>query len=134
MVAFAANSVLNRAALQEVQIGPLPFALIRVAAGAVTLAILAQVRTPGWLGRMTLSGVASLTLYLVAFSVAYISLDAGAGALILFAGVQVTMFAGAIISGEAGTCPSLDWRRSCIDRARLDVMAGRWGACLCGMV
>ena len=36
----------------------------------------------------------------VAFSFAYVKLDAGLGALILFGGVQITMFAGAVIKGE----------------------------------
>ncbi|MFW5641741.1 MAG: DMT family transporter, partial [Roseicyclus sp.] len=45
-------------------------------------------------------GALGLALYLVGFSVAYVSLDAGIGALILFGGVQVTMFAGAVLGGE----------------------------------
>lgn len=101
MLAFAANSVLNRAALVGGDIGPLPFALIRVLAGAVILAALASATSgTAWLRRMTLGGVVSLALYLVGFSAAYLSLDAGAGALILFAGVQVTMFGGALWAGE----------------------------------
>jgi hypothetical protein len=37
----------------------------------------------------------------VGFSTAYIAIDAGIGALILFGGVQLTMFAGAVLAGEA---------------------------------
>jgi drug/metabolite transporter (DMT)-like permease len=37
----------------------------------------------------------------VGFSVAYLAIDAGIGALILFGGVQLTMFAGAVLAGEA---------------------------------
>jgi drug/metabolite transporter (DMT)-like permease len=37
---------------------------------------------------------------MLGFSFAYLTLDAGLGALILFAGVQVTMFAGAALGGE----------------------------------
>ena len=41
-----------------------------------------------------------MALYILGFSFAYIWLDAGLGALILFGGVQITMFAGAIWAGE----------------------------------
>ncbi len=51
MVAFAANSILNRAALSGNHVGSLDFALLRVASGAAMLALLAG-RTGGrrWLG------------------------------------------------------------------------------------
>lgn len=109
MVAFAANSVLNRAAVSGGDIHPLEFAWIRVLSGALALALLVLVRN----GRLSLSvpnrgaGVLSLALYLLAFSAAYISLDAGAGALILFGGVQVTMFAGAVLMREP--VPATRW-------------------------
>ena len=96
MVAFAANSLLNRVAVGSGEIGAMPFALVRVIAGAVVLALLARARPK-------LSNIAPalwLTLYLVGFSLAYLALNAGVGALILFAGVQVTMLAGAVIGGE----------------------------------
>jgi drug/metabolite transporter (DMT)-like permease len=41
------------------------------------------------------------------FSFAYLSLDAGVGALLLFGGVQITMFAGALIANER--VPALKW-------------------------
>ena len=44
MVAFAANSLLNRWAVSGGLIAPLPFALIRVAAGALVLGVLARAR------------------------------------------------------------------------------------------
>ena len=109
MTAFAANSVLNRAALAGEEIDPLGFAWWRVASGAVALAILVAIRDRrlSLLGSRRVTGVLSLTLYLVAFSVAYVALDAGMGALILFGGVQVTMFAGAVMTGER--VPTLRW-------------------------
>ncbi len=109
MVAFAANSVLNRAALAGSQIDPYGFAALRTASGAVALAALVLVRDRGLAlgGPYRLAGVLSLTLYMLAFSVAYLALDAGAGALILFGGVQVTMFAGALIAREP--VPVLRW-------------------------
>lgn len=101
LIAFAANSVLTRAALQVDAIDPSAFAVIRVAAGAVMLMLIATVRSeavPMW-GPGRFVGVASLVVYLIGFSLAYLSLDAGLGALILFATVQVTMLAAARISG-----------------------------------
>ncbi len=107
MAAFAANSVLNRMAVGGELIGPVAFALIRLAAGAGALALLVGLRRlgsggavwPGMQGRV--AGVLGLVTYLFGFSFAYIRLDAGIGALILFGMVQITMFAGALWSGEA---------------------------------
>lgn len=96
MLAFAANSLLNRAAVGGGQIGAMPFAVIRVLAGALVLGLLARARPT----RANLAPALWLTLYLVGFSLAYAALDAGIGALILFAGVQVTMLAGAVALGE----------------------------------
>lgn len=96
MVAFAANSLLNRAAVAGGLIEALPFALIRVGAGALVLGLMARARP----GRANLLPALWLTLYLLGFSLAYRGLDAGIGALILFAGVQVTMLAGAVLGGE----------------------------------
>lgn len=102
MLAFAANSVLNRMAVGAGWIAPLDFAVVRVVAGAVTLAALVGLRGgvlwPGWRGRGP--GVFGLVVYLVGFSLAYLDLGAGVGALILFGSVQVTMFAGAVMARE----------------------------------
>ncbi|MEO0829695.1 MAG: DMT family transporter [Pseudomonadota bacterium] len=102
MVAFAANSVLNRLALADGAIGPAEFAGVRVVAGAVTLMILAGRAGPTALSewRVRIVPTLALVLYLITFSAAYIALDAGAGALILFGAVQVTMFGGALVAGE----------------------------------
>lgn len=102
MVAFAANSILNRAALTEAGMGPAAFALIRLAAGAAMLSLLV-LRRSGSLALMAPGrwiGAGSLALYIYGFSFAYLSLDAGVGALILFGGVQLTMFAWAVAGGE----------------------------------
>jgi drug/metabolite transporter (DMT)-like permease len=102
MLACAANSVLNRMAVGAGAIDPVVFAVLRLGSGAVVLAVLLMLRRgviwPGWHGRGP--GVAGLLIYLFGFSVAYLSLDAGTGALILFGVVQVTMFAGARAAGE----------------------------------
>lgn len=102
MLAFAANSVLNRMALTEAGMGPAAFAVIRVAAGAMMLGALVMARG-GW-ARLSpkLNAVNALALaaYMLGFSYAYVSLDAGFGALILFGGVQITMFAGSVLGGD----------------------------------
>lgn len=98
MTAFAANSLLNRAALAGGLIEPMPFALIRVIAGALVLALL--VREWPRFGRAQWAAAAALSAYLIGFSLAYTALDAGIGALILFGLVQVTMLAGALAGGE----------------------------------
>lgn len=100
MVAFAANSVLNRLALIDPAMGPAAFAAIRLVAGALALTALVWLRKGGGGLRPTIAGTGGLALYVIGFSFAYVTLDAGAGALILFGGVQVTMFAGAVLARE----------------------------------
>jgi len=95
MLAFAANSLLNRAGVEHGGIGPMEFALVRVAGGALVLAALVAMRggrLPLW-QRGRVLGAVSLTAYMIGFSGAYLALDAGLGALILFGVVQVSMFA-----------------------------------------
>jgi drug/metabolite transporter (DMT)-like permease len=58
---------------------------------------------PGGAGRAV--GSAALLTYLFGFSIAYLSLPAGVGALILFGMVQITMFAGAVLAREAVPLP-----------------------------
>ncbi len=95
MCAFAANSILNRLAIDSGAADPAGFAVVRVLAGAAVLAALVFLRG----GRLPLGntrrivGAGSLSLYMIGFSIAYLTLDAGLGALILFGVVQITMFA-----------------------------------------
>ena len=103
MAAFAANSVLNRLGVAAFGMDPVLFAVIRVAAGVAMLWLLVLAQGGRWPGggwRHRISGAASLALYMAGFSLAYLTLDAGVGALILFGGVQITMFAGAALAGE----------------------------------
>jgi len=102
MVAFAANSLLNRLALSAGEIGPAGFASVRVATGAFVLVLLLALRDRSipHPQRPNLAAIASLATYMLGFSFAYVSMDAGLGALILFGGVQITMFVGALIEGE----------------------------------
>ncbi len=103
MVAFAANSLLNRAALLDGETGPAAFAALRMVSGAVCLCALVWLRparTAEPSNGIRLIGAGSLALYMLGFSFAYVALDAGVGALILFGVVQVTMFAGGLAGGE----------------------------------
>ena len=103
LTAFAANSLLNRAALVNDLIGPGEFATLRVAAGALTLFVLLAVSRQSWPRPPTIDikAVLGLAAYMVGFSFAYVRLDAGLGALILFGTVQVAMFAAALKAGES---------------------------------
>ena len=100
MIAFGANSVLTRAGVDLYGMDPVGFALVRTGAGAAVLGALVLLRGGGWARPRSLSPL-WLALYMVGFSWAYRTLDAGVGALILFGGVQVTMFAGALLAAEA---------------------------------
>lgn len=103
MVAFAANSVLNRAALDGTETGPASFAALRLAAGALVLSLIVAASSGVATLRPTREawpGVITLALYMLGFSFAYVSLPSGIGALILFGGVQLTMFAGAALARE----------------------------------
>ncbi|MBS1787036.1 MAG: DMT family transporter [Acidobacteria bacterium] len=103
LVAFAANSILCRLALGANLIDPVLFTALRLVSGAVALTIVSDVlpesQSPKGKGGDWVSGFA-LFAYAIAFSLAYVSLGAGTGALILFGTVQVTMIGAALKSGE----------------------------------
>lgn len=97
---LAANSLLTRAGVLD-GTDPLAFAAIRVASGAVVLAALAARRGVPLAGARRWGAAAALLIYLLGFSLAYRSLDAGLGALILFATVQIGLFGIGLTRGEA---------------------------------
>jgi drug/metabolite transporter (DMT)-like permease len=103
MIAFAANSLLTRGALGHDLIDAPSFTIIRLVAGAVMLAVLLQARRsrrPGpaqsgaWLSALWLAG------YAVGFTLAYVRIGAGVGALLLFGAVQATMIGVGVVKGE----------------------------------
>ena len=100
MLAFAANSLLCRMALQRTGIDPASFTAVRLVAGAAVLALLvgprkrAPERAGSWVSAL------ALFVYAAAFSFAYASLPAGTGALLLFGAVQVTMIGRGLWRGE----------------------------------
>ncbi len=103
MFAFAANSVLARLAFATAHAEPLSYTGIRLASGAVVLAALLWLRrAPG--APVTIGGswraAAALFGYALAFSIAYILLGAGTGALILFASVQIGILGWAVFRGD----------------------------------
>ena len=101
LIAFAANSILARMALIETAIDPVSFTTLRIISGAIVLWLIVRARSPaaaaggGWLPGLALLG------YALAFSLAYLSLTAATGALILFGSVQITMIGWALARGEA---------------------------------
>ncbi len=103
MTFFAANSVLARAALREGLTDAGTFTAVRLLAGAVMLAVVIGLRRES-MQAVQASGswapAVALVTYAIAFSYAYLSLEAGVGALILFAAVQLTMIGVGIIRGE----------------------------------
>ena len=101
MLAFAANSLLCRLALQTGGIDPASFGAIRIASGALALLLIVRWRS----GKATAArgdwiSAAMLFAYVAFFSFAYVSLAAGTGALVLFGAVQLTMFGSALRAGE----------------------------------
>ncbi|MGP2522386.1 DMT family transporter [Pantoea ananatis] len=99
MLAFAANSILCRIALRGRHVDPVTFTDLRLLSGAAVLLPLLFIRQGA---RRTLSLKAGFFLmaYAMFFSVAYIHLDTGTGALILFGVVQLTMIAYGFVQGE----------------------------------
>lgn len=119
LLAFAFNSILCRLALRGGEADAAGFTMVRLAAGAITLlgitlitriarrgnsqvsVLRAGFRNGSWLSALWLAA------YAVCFSLAYLGLTAGTGALILFGSVQLTMVILAIIRGERP--PLLEW-------------------------
>jgi len=100
MVAFAGNSLLCRVALQRTAIDATSFMTVRILSGAVALWLIVRLRggTPGAGG----SWVSALVMmaYAICFTLAYLSLPAATGALLLFGAVQVTMIGYGFSRGE----------------------------------
>lgn len=107
MLAFAGNSLLCRLALKTTQIDPATFTSLRLLSGAVMLALLLRLRQRGFPVGGSWYGAAALFIYAAAFSCAYVSLDAGTGALLLFGAVQISMLLWGWRQGERPSSASL---------------------------
>lgn len=102
MLAFAANSLLCRLALQQPLIDPASFGSVRLISGALTLSLIVRLQAGhGTPGRPDWLAAAMLFAYVACFSFAYLTLSAGTGALILFGAVQVTMIGAGLRAGES---------------------------------
>ena len=116
LIAFAANSLFGRMALAAGYIDAWSFTIIRLVSAAVCLATIMMVYTYRLrrqalnLGSTSYEAIlndkgswlssASLVIYALCFSIAYVELDTGTGALILFSAVQLTMIGWGIYKKE----------------------------------
>jgi drug/metabolite transporter (DMT)-like permease len=108
MLAFASNSLLCRGALGGGWIDATSFTSLRLVGGAVVLALLARARggsgahiEGGW------TSAGALFVYALGFSLAYMRIPAGTGALLLFGAVQATMLGAGLLAGERPR--ALEW-------------------------
>jgi drug/metabolite transporter (DMT)-like permease len=109
LIAFAANSVLNRLALGANTIDASSYIAIRLVSGAITLALINGLNKNEFnsvkkaffnVNLIAFLPAFYLFLYGICFSFAYRSLSSGTGAFILFGTVQITMLSTALIKGE----------------------------------
>ncbi|MDC0742045.1 DMT family transporter [Polyangium mundeleinium] len=101
LLGFAGNSLLCRAALADgaTRIDPATFTTVRLASGAATLVLLLLARgaRPH---QGTFRSAFALFAYAAGFSLAYVRIGAGIGALVLFGCVQTTMLGAGLLRGE----------------------------------
>ena len=105
MAAFALNSILCRLALKDDLMDPGSFTLVRLMSGGLFLGlVLGKTRILNLPGPMQSARQAAmplmLALYAFLFSLAYVRLETGTGALILFGSVQAATMVGAAASGD----------------------------------
>ncbi len=100
MLAFAGNSLLCRAALKQTPIDPASFTSLRLLSGALALGLILRWRDHTTHSSGSWGSAAALFAYAALLSYAYIGLDTGIGALLLFGAVQATMVATAVQRGE----------------------------------
>ncbi|HEY8208161.1 MAG TPA: DMT family transporter [Myxococcaceae bacterium] len=108
---FAGNSLLARVALRSGEIDAASYTLIRLASGAAMLFALLRLRRARSGAAAPRGGswasAAALFLYAGLFSLAYLRLSAGTGALLLFGAVQVAMIGRGLAAGERPR--ALEW-------------------------
>jgi drug/metabolite transporter (DMT)-like permease len=100
MICFAANSLLCRLALEQTKIDPASFTSVRIIAGAAVLYLIAKFRSRADRNQGNWISALALFTYAGSFSLAYLTLPAGIGALLLFAAVQTTMIVWGLRNGE----------------------------------
>ena len=122
LTGFAANSLLCRAALRSGAIDAWSFTAVRLVSGAVAITLLSHVVARGK-PRAEGGSIASAFLlyaYAAAFSLAYLRLPSGVGALVLFATVQATMIGVGVARGSRPS--ALEWTGVAIAIAGLLVL------------
>src|SRR2546428_5278274 len=101
IVSFAVNSIITRYLVSGNLVGPLPLTIIRFLSGLVTLHVIATglprrfKRTRA--GPRDLTGALFLGLYAFAISFGYFFIPAGAGALVFYSMVVITMSSYSVI-------------------------------------
>lgn len=101
LAAFAGNSLLARVALRDGGMDAASFTAIRLVSGALVLwALVSLRRAPAARGSGDWISALALFAYAALFSLAYVQLEAGAGALLLFGAVQATMIGRGLAAGE----------------------------------
>jgi drug/metabolite transporter (DMT)-like permease len=105
LIAFAANSVLCRIALKDNAIDASSFTAIRLLSGVLMFLILFSFKAKSLTSTSEKKGSSwktglMLFIYAITFSFAYVSLDTGTGALVLFGAVQLTMIITSIVMGN----------------------------------
>ena len=92
LIAFAANSLITRFALEDTAIDEASFTMLRITSGAIFLWLYIRIHkhkkyqaSGSWLAAI------ALFLYAVSFTYGYRLVTAGTGALLLFGSVQITM-------------------------------------------
>lgn len=107
LIAFAANSLLCRAALADGSIDAASFTSIRLIAGAAVLWLIVRIRAGSAVGKGNWLSALALFAYAGGFSFAYLELSTATGALLLFGAVQSTMIGYGIYRGERLRLPQL---------------------------
>ncbi|MEO3989617.1 DMT family transporter [Pseudocitrobacter cyperus] len=103
MVAFAANSLLCRLALKGLHMDAITFSSVRLLSGAAALFLLLQLPAIRKRPEFNWLNAGLLSLYVFAFSIAYVSMGAAMGALLLFGTVQLVMTGWGFLRGERPT-------------------------------
>ena len=102
LLAFAGNSILCRIALGNNEIDAANFTSIRLLSGIISLILLYKLlnKDHQTISKGSWQASFMLFVYAIAFSYAYLTLETGTGALILFASVQMTLLGISFISGK----------------------------------
>jgi drug/metabolite transporter (DMT)-like permease len=100
MICFAGNSLLCRLALRTGAIDAVSFTAVRLVSAAAVMGFLVRVSGQVRAHAGSWSSALALFGYAIGFSIAYLQIGAGIGALLLFGAVQITMIGWALLRGE----------------------------------